>query len=459
MEWIGVLFRCRESPGRRRRTDAVRTGIKSARGSDRFCFHARSEIVYENPYSQNSTVFGSIRPPLMDLSFLWTGNRSVLLPLLLVVGLILIGLASGCRSQSADPDDPLVYVGTGTDNPDEGIYTFRFDSTSASLRQAQETTSLLNPTFLTLAPDGQHLYSVRETTDSATVHAFDVAPSTGGLSPLNSVPAEGGAPCYISMDATGRWVLTANYRGGNVAVFPVRDDGALGPASQVVQHTGSGANPDRQSASRAHFFRVDPQNRHALAANLGTDEVRIYPFDAEQGRLDTTAVNVVSTPPGTGPRHLAFHPNGEFVYLIGELSGTIIVYDYDAELGQMRAKQTVSTVPDDFEGAIQSADIHVHPSGDFLYASNRGDANDVAAYRIEEETGRLERQGRQQDPVQWPRTFTIDPSGAYLLVANRRGDFVSVFRIDRDTGQLTDTGHSVEVPAPTKITFARSSAE
>lgn len=395
----------------------------------------------------------------MDLSFSGTGNRSVLLPLLLVVALILLGLASGCRSESAESDDPLVYVGTGTDNPDEGIYTFRFDSDSAALRQVQETTPLLNPTFLTLAPDGQHLYSVGETSDSGKIHAFDVTPSTGGLTSINSVSAEGRGPCYVSMDATGRWVLTANYGEGNVAVFPVHDDGALGPASQVVQHTGSGANPDRQSASHAHFFRVDPQNRHALAANLGTDEVRIYPFDAEQGPLDTTAVNVVSTPPGTGPRHLAFHPNGEIVYLIGELSGTIIAYDYDAELGQMRAKQTVSTVPEDFEGAIQSADIHVHPSGDFLYASNRGDANDIVVYRIEEETGRLERLGRQQDHVQWPRTFTIDPSGKYLLVANRRGDFVSVFRIDPDTGQLTDTGHSVDVPAPTKITFARSTAE
>lgn len=395
----------------------------------------------------------------MDSLFSWTGNRSVLSPLLLVIGLIFFGLAVGCRSEQAAPDDPLVYVGTGTDNPDEGIYTFRFDSTSATLQQKRKATSLLNPTFLALSPDGRRLYSVRETTDSARIHAFDVTPSTGRLSPINSVLAEGDAPCYVSVDTTGQWVLTANYVGGNVAVFPVRDDGGLGPASQVVQHTGSGADPDRQSTSHAHFFRVDPQNRHALAANLGTDEVHIYPFDAEQGRLDTSSVNVVSTPPGTGPRHLAFHPNGETVYLIGELSGTITAYDYDTDLGRMETKQTVSTVPDDFEGATQSADIHVHPSGDFLYASNRGDANDIVVYRIEEETDRLERIGRQQDEVVWPRTFTIDPSGRYLLVANRRGDFVSVFRIDPETGQLTDTGHSVDVPAPTKITFARSTAE
>ncbi len=390
----------------------------------------------------------------MDSLVSWTGTRSALLSMSFVVSLFLLGVAGGCTSEQADPGEPLVYVGTGADNPEEGIYAFRFDSTSATLRQVQEVTPLLNPTFLALAPDGQHLYSVREATDSAKIHAFDVASSTGGLMPVNSVPAEGGAPCYVSVDATGRWVLAANYVGGNVAVFPVRNDGALGSASQVVQHTGSGANPDRQSTSHAHFVRVDPQNRHALAANLGTDEVYVYPFDAERGRLDTTEVHVVSTPPGTGPRHLAFHPNGETVYLIGELSGTVTAYDYDAETGQMSATQTVSTVPDDFAGAARSADIRVHPSGDFLYASNRGDANDIVLYRIEEETGRLELMGRQQKHVRWPRTFTIDPSGQFLLVANRRGDSISVFRINPNTGQLTYTGHSAEVPAPTKITFA-----
>ncbi len=347
-----------------------------------------------------------------------------------------------------------MYVETGSGDPDEGIYPFSFDSTSGELRQLQGPTSLLNPTFLAFAPDGQHLYSVRETTDSARVHAFETSPSSGQLRPLNAVPAEGGAPCYISVDATVQWVLTANYVGGNVAVFPVRDDGGLGPATQVVQHEGTGADPERQQRSHAHYFRMGPQNRYALAANLGIDEVRIYPFDAEQGRLDTADVRIVSTPPGTGPRHLSFHPSGETVYLIGELSGTITVYDYDAERGRMSAKQTVSTTPDEFDGAARSADLHVHPSGDFLYASNRGDANDVVVYRIEEKTGRLERIGRQREHIQWPRTFTISPDGTHLLVANRRADAISVFDVDTNTGQLTYTGHSVDVPAPTKIIFS-----
>lgn len=388
-----------------------------------------------------------------------TGKRIARLPFLMVLGLFLFGFAGGCTSEPPETQGPLVYVGTGSDDPSKGIHTLRFDSTTGALTLAQPVTPLLNPTFLTMAPDVKHLYSVRETTDSATVHAFSAQPSTGELTSVNSVLAKGGAPCYISMDAMGQWVLTANYVGGNVAVFPVREDGALGPAAQVVQHTGSGADPERQSASHAHYFRVDPQNQYALAANLGTDEVRIYPFDAERGRLDTTDVQVVHTPPGTGPRHLDFSSKGEYVYLIGELSGTIIAYDYDGEQGEMEALQTVSTVPEDFEGAAQSADIHVHPSGDFLYASNRGDANDIVTYRIDDATGRLSLVDRQREHVRWPRTFTFDPSGQYLLVANRRGDSVSVFSIDSESGHLTYTGHSAEVTAPTKVTFARSVAE
>lgn len=373
------------------------------------------------------------------------------------LGVLLVGSMAGCGSEKTATGGLRVYVGTGSDDPEEGIYPFRFDSTNGELTQTHEVTPLLNPTYLALAPDGWHLYSVSETTDSATVHAFEVDPTTGDLAPINAVAAEGGAPCYVSLDASGRWVLTANYVGGNVAVFPVRDDGGLGPAAQVVQHTGSGADPDRQAGPHAHYFHVDPQNRYALTADLGTDEVRVYPFDADRGRLDTASVHVVSTPPGTGPRHLAVHPNGRYVYLVGELSGTVTAYGYDA--GRMTAVQTVSTVPEDFEGAASSAAIHVHPSGDFLYASNRGDANGIVHYTIDEATGRLEVAGRQRTPVRWPRDFAIDPSGQYLLVTNRRADSITIFRIDPDTGALTDTGHSVEVPAPTNIVFAGASRE
>jgi 6-phosphogluconolactonase len=377
-------------------------------------------------------------------------------PTVLPLGLLLLGTLGGCSPGGQSDDSSLrVYVGTGSDNPDEGIHTFAFDSTTGALSQAQPVTPLLNPTYLALGRDGEHLYSVSETTDSATVHAFDVEHSTGALTSLNAVPAEGGAPCYISLDQTGQWVFVANYVGGNLAVFPVQDEGTIGPAAQVVQHTGSGANPDRQEGPHAHYVRADPQNRYVLAADLGIDQIRIYPFDARTGRLDTADVRSVSTPPATGPRHLAFHPSGDYVYLVGELSGTVTAYAYDAEEGQLDSLQTLSTVPEDFEGAARSADIHVHPSGDFLYVSNRGDANDIVHYTIDESTGQLTEAGRQERSVQWPRNFAISPSGQHLLVANRRGDSVVVFQVDLDTGALTPTDHSVEVTEPTKVEFSR----
>jgi len=378
-------------------------------------------------------------------------SRSLLVCLL---GLLVIVGVGGCGGGDTASSGPRVYVGTGSGDPAEGIHTFRFDSTAGTLTQIQPVTPLLNPTYLALDREGTHLYSVRETTDSATVHAFDVDRSTGALSPINAVPAEGGAPCYVSVDRTGQWVFVANYVGGNVAVFPRRDDGGLGPATQVVQHSGSGADPDRQAGPHAHYVRADPLNRYVLVADLGIDQVRIYPFDADTGRLNTANARSVSTPPGTGPRHLAFHPSGDYVYLVGELSGTVTVYEYDAAAGRMSAVQTVSTVPDDLEGAPASADVHVHPSGDVLYVSNRGGANDLVHYRIDEQTGRLSVAGRQGTSVRWPRNFALSPGGEYLLVANRRADAVTVYRVDPGTGALTFTGTSVAVPEPTKIEFA-----
>jgi 6-phosphogluconolactonase len=377
-----------------------------------------------------------------------------LTPVRLALGLLLIVGVAGCGGGAPGPAGPRVYVGTGSGDPAEGIYAFRFDSTDGTLAQSQPVTPLLNPTYLALGRDEEYLYSVRETTDSAAVHAFDVDPATGALTEINAVPAEGGAPCYVSVDRTGQWVFVANYVGGNVAVFPTRDDGGLGPATQVVQHTGSGADPDRQAGPHAHYVRADPLNRYVFVADLGIDQVRIYPFDADTGRLNVANARVVSTPPGTGPRHLAFHPSGDYVYLVGELSGTVTVYEYDAGTGRMSAVQTVSTVPEGFEGAARSADIHVHPNGDVLYVSNRSEANDIVHYRIDDETGRLTVAGRQGTSISWPRNFALSPGGKFLLVANRRADAITVYRVDPDTGGLTFTGTSVAVPEPTKIEFA-----
>mgnify|MGYP006436620059 CR=1 FL=1 len=378
------------------------------------------------------------------------------LPVALVSLLLVVALAAGgCTRDDAAPEVGThpVYVGTGTDDPEAGLYRFRFDPDTGALTQSGPVTATMNPTYLALAPDGAHLYSVNETADGASVTAFAVDAATGALTEMNQVSAQGGAPCYISVDATGQWVFVANYLGGNLAVFPVQDDGALGPASQVVAHTGAGADPDRQEGPHVHYVRPDPQNQYVLAADLGIDQVRVYPFDAATGRLDTTNVRVVETPPATGPRHLAFHPNGERVYLVGELSGTVTAYDYDAESGQMTERQTVSTVPDTLDGPARSAAIAVHPSGNHLYVSNRGAANSLARYRIADD-GTLADPVWQREAITWPRSFTIGPEGQYLFVANRRADRITVYRINPDTGALTFTGRTASVPAPTKIVFA-----
>jgi 6-phosphogluconolactonase len=383
----------------------------------------------------------------------WIARLAVLV---LAVAFGLGGSMAGCTAEESAPETPegmRVYVGTGSDDPEAGIYRFRFAPRTGALTPVGSVTPTMNPTYLTLSEEGRHLYSVNETADSAMVSAFAVDPDTGDLTRLNQVAARGGAPCYISMDATGRWVFVANYLGGNLAVFPVQDDGSLGAATQVVSHTGSGADPERQTAPHAHYVHVDPQNRYVLAADLGIDEIRVYPFDAARGRLDTAAVRRIETPPGTGPRHLAVHPNGEIVYMIGELSGTVTAYDYDAETGRMTPRQTVRTVPEDFDGAARSADIHVHPSGNVVYASNRGDANGIVHYRVDD-TGTLTAAGRQRDQVEWPRHFAIAPGGEHLLVANRHADRITVYRIHPGTGALTVTGQTATVPAPTNITFA-----
>lgn len=372
--------------------------------------------------------------------------------------LTLLTLLGGCQSSEApdEPDDPIrIYVGTwtGSEGGGRGIYRLDFDTTTGAISTPQPVTETPNPSYLAFAPGGQYLYSVNQTADSSSVSAFRVDETTGALTLLNTVPAGGQSPCYISIDETGQWLLVANYVSGTVAVLPVRADGSLGEATQVVQHTGSGPNPDRQEGPHAHYINVGPQNRFAFASDLGIDQVRIYPLDTERGRLDEQSVRVVETAPGSGPRHLDVHPSGEYIYVVGELDGTVTTYAYDAEAGQMVEQQTVSTLPGDFEGANKSADIHVHPSGKFLYASNRGDADSIVAYAIDPETGRLTVVGRQAEAIDWPRNFAIDPSGRYLLAANRHADRLTVYRIDPATGALSFTGHTAAVPEPMCIKF------
>lgn len=373
------------------------------------------------------------------------------------LALLVIGLAA---CQSSVPEESLrIYVGTwtsgggGDGEEGTGIYMFNFDKMTGALSSRRRVAPATNPSYLTFTPDGKHLYSVNQTTDSASVSAFEVDKTTGAITLLNEVVAGGASPCYISTDRAGEWVLVANYASGTVALFPVRTDGSLGQAVDVVQHTGSSVDPDRQAAPHAHYIDVSPDNRFALASDLGTDQVLIYPLDTERGHLNEQGVRKVATSPGTGPRHLDFHPNGRYVYLVGELSGAVTTYHYNAKAGRMEELQTISALPEGFEGANKSADIHVHPSGNFLYVSNRGDFDSIVVYEIDPKTNTLSLVGWQEESIQWPRNFAIDPSGQFLLVANRRANRITVFRIDPDTGALTFTGRSATVPEPMCIKF------
>lgn len=356
-------------------------------------------------------------------------------------------------SSSDSPTTYLVYIGTGTNDPEEGIHALRFDAATGELHRAGgEVTPILNPTFLALSPDARFLYAVSEASGMGTVHAYRVDDTTGTLTFLNQQSTGGDGPAYVSTDRTGRWVLVANYGGGSVALLPTAD-GHLGEAADVVQHTGTGPNKERQEAPHAHYIHVSPDNRYAYAADLGIDRVRVYRLDDEQGSLTSAPVLEVATAPGAGPRHLDFHPNGRFAYLVGELDGTVTAYAYDAVSGDLSALQVLSALPADFAGHNQSADIHVHPSGRWLYVSNRGDFDSIAVLGIDDATGRLTLIEHQANGIGWPRNFAIDPTGRWLLVANRRLDNITVFEIDAETGRLSATDQHIGVPAPTNITF------
>ena len=357
----------------------------------------------------------------------------------------------------------FVYVGTYTQEGSEskGIYAYRFDSATARLVPIGLAAESTNPSFLVVHPNHRFLYAVNEVSNyqgekSGAVSAFAIDRSTGKLTLLNQVASRGGDPCYISFDKTGKYVLVANYAGGSVAIFPVMDDGRLGEASAFIQHSGHGTNPQRQEAPHAHSVDLSPDNRFALVDDLGLDETLIYRFDSTKGSL---AAGPQSNPapakaePGAGPRHLAFHPNGNFAYVINEMASAVSAFRYDATTGELKKLQTISALPKTFSGHSEAAEIQVHPSGRFLYASNRGQ-DSIAVFAIDKNLGTL-------TPIEYvstkganPRHFEIDPTGSLLFAANEKSDNIVVFQVNSQTGRLTPTGKVLEVSQPVCIKFA-----
>jgi 6-phosphogluconolactonase len=372
--------------------------------------------------------------------------------------LLLVTLASSMFAPATGPAQGqyFVYVGTYTDHGSKGIYVYRFDSSTGKLTSLSLAAETTEPSFLAIGSSRRFLYAVNETDifngqPTGAVSTFAIQSETGKLSLLNQVSSRGAAPAHITLDRTGQYALVSNYTAGCVAVFPVLKDGRLGEATSFVQHKGSSVNPQRQKGPHAHAIALSPDNRFAVAADLGLDHLLVYSFDSTKGTLGANP-QVVKAAPGAGPRHLAFSFDGRFLYVINELQSTVATYAYNAATGALHELQTMSTLPKTFSDNNTAAEIEIHPSGKFLFASNRGD-DSIAAFAIDSATGKLTHV--ENDPIggKTPRNFAIDPTGSWLLAANQDSDSVVVFRIDQKTGHLTPTGVVFQVPSPTCLKF------
>jgi 6-phosphogluconolactonase len=344
-----------------------------------------------------------------------------------------------------------VYVGTSENEKDRGIYRFGFDPATGQVGPLSLAAESARPTFLAIHPNRQFLYAVNAVGEfqgqkSGAVSAFALNAKTGELRLLNQQPSGGAGPCHVVVDGDGRNVLVANYGGGSVACLPIDAEGRLKPPSSVVQHAGSSVDPGRQEGPHAHSINLDATNRFAFAADLGLDQILIYRFDAEKGMLTPHDPPSASTAPGAGPRHLAFHPSGRFAYVINELDSTVTTFDYDGG-GVLREIQTITTLPADFTSENYPAEVLVHPSGRFLYGSNRGH-DSIAIFTIDAQTGKLTPVGHQGSGGNGPRNFNTDPSGAWMIVGNQSSNNVLILRIDTESGALTPTGQEFEAPSP-----------
>lgn len=357
----------------------------------------------------------------------------------------------GRANRSRTSGELLVYVGTYTSGESQGIYIYRMDPATGELKPVGSIKAD-NPSYLAIGAGRRFLYAVNEVTEFAgksggAVSAFSINQKTGALRFENQQPSLGGAPCYISVDRKDRFVLVANYVGGNIAVLPLQRDGRLGVAVDVEQHNGSGANPERQERPHAHSFILDPADRFAFAADLGTDKIMVYRFDQRSGNLAPNSPPWAQVKAGAGPRHLVFHPARGYVYVINELDSTVTAFSYDEVRGRLSEIQTVSAVPAGFSGENSCADIHLSPSGKFLYGSNRGH-NSIVVFKIDENTGRLAHVEHVPTGGKTPRNFCIDPVGNFLLAANQKSNTIVTFRIDPLSGRLRPTNRITEVPSP-----------
>ena len=375
----------------------------------------------------------------------------------ILCGLGILALsATFARAESQEPTAFRVYVGTYTGGGSEGIYAFELNVKDGSVSEARLVGKVTTPSVLAIHPSRKFLYCVSEISTfdgkkEGGVTAFAIDNESGNLTKLNEQSSKGAGPCHVVVNGDGSHVFVANYGGGNVAALSIAEDGKLGEATGFAQHKASDADSERQVA-RAHSINLDKAGRFAVAADAGVDEVFVYRFDPQAGTLAPNDPRSTKVAAGAAPRHFAFHPNGVNAYVINEAEMSVTAFKYDAKSGVLKAIQTISTIPGETQKGFSTAEVQVHPSGKFLYGSNRGH-DTIAIFRIDAETGKLTAAGHQPTGGKTPRNFGIDPTGTFLLAANQNSGTITVHRIDPKTGALEATGTTIEVARPVCVKF------
>jgi 6-phosphogluconolactonase len=380
---------------------------------------------------------------------------------------VLSSLTVLSAAQAAQKGDYILFVGTYTEegSKSKGIYAYNYDALTGRITPLGLAAETTNPSWVAIHPNGRFVYAVNEVKNykdskDGGLSAFSIDRDTGGqptgkLSFLNEVPSHGTDPCYVTVDKTGKYALVANYTGATVAVYRINEDGSLGLGSNVIFHTGHSANPQRQRSAHVHSVDLSPDNRFAYVDDLGIDGLLVYKFDDRKGTLTSNGPKYATFDPGAGPRHFALHPSGKCAYVVSEMQGTVTAFSNDPATATLQHLQTISTLPKDFKGEIEDAEIEIHPSGRFLYASNRGDGNSIAVFSIDADNGTLTPIEYVPTQGKTPRSFAIDPTGTLLLAGNQGSNNIVVFRIDQKTGRLTPTGQVFDEASPVCLKFLK----
>ena len=346
-----------------------------------------------------------------------------------------------------------VYVGTMTHGGSKGIYLFTLDAASGQLTPHGLACETDNPAFLAVHPEKPYLYAVGEKS-TGTVSAFQIDRETGRLSLLNTVGSKGEGPCHLAVAPSGRDVAIANYNSGSTALLPILSDGRLGDVSHFFQHEGKSVNPHRQEGPHAHGVTFDKAGRFLFVPDLGTDRVAIYQYHESTQELAKNDPASVSVAPGAGPRHIAFHPSGRYAYVVNEMGNTVTMFNYDPASGRMTSSQTIGTLPADFTKESTTAEIEAHPSGRFVYASNRGH-DSITSFSVAQDTGRLTLSGVALTGGKTPRSFCLDPAGRYLVAGNQDSGDLAVFRVNPESGVLEATGQRLKVANPVCVLIVK----